>query len=124
MEETALHDHKDWVGNLLDRVQQLVVLDEPAQKEPADPQQRGLPSHLALIETELCDVSNPIETIEQGPEVDHCLLEHHKEQVSGLKSELTDVLHNIVTLDDDKFGLAGRISTISKAIFNMHLQMS
>ena len=77
---------------------------------------------MAFIEAELHDVSNAIEAIELGPELDHWLLEQHKEQISGLKTELTDIWHNIVTLDEDYFGVADKTSVIIKAIFSTRLQ--
>ena len=114
---------EDRVGSLEDRLQQLVLQDEPAQKEPTDPQQRGLYRRLTLIETELCDDSNAIQAMQPGPELDCCRLEQHEEQICGLKSELADVSHNMATLDKDDTGLADRKSAILKAIFNMHLQI-
>ena len=39
MEQAAFDDHKDRVGNLGDRLQQLVLQDKPVRKEPTDPQQ-------------------------------------------------------------------------------------
>ena len=53
----------------------MVLQDDPAQREPTDPQQRGLHRHLALIETKLRDVANAVEAMEPGPELDCCLLE-------------------------------------------------
>ena len=58
-----------------------------------------------------------------GPELDHCLLQQHEEQISGLKHDLTNVSPTIVTLDYDNTGLANRRYTISKVIFDMHLQI-
>ena len=56
-EQAAFDDHEDRVGNFGDCLQ-LVLQDEPARKEPTDPQQNGLHRRSALIETELLDVSN------------------------------------------------------------------
>ena len=98
MEQATFDDHKYKVGYLGDRLQ-LVLQDEPGRKESRDPQQKGLHRCLPLIETELRDVSNAVEAIIPGPELDHCLLEQHQEQISGVKSEVADVLHNIPTLD-------------------------
>ena len=64
---------------------------------------------LVLIETELCHIANAIEAIERGPELDCCLLEQHEEQISGPKSELIDVSHNIATLDKNETDLEDRI---------------
>ena len=122
MEQAAFDDHEDRVGNLGNRLQ-LVLQDEPTRKEPRDPQQKGVLRHLALIQTKMCVVSNAVEAIEPGPQLDHCLLEQHEEQISSLKSELADVLHNIATLDEDETGLEDRKSVISKVIFNMRLQI-
>ena len=66
---------KTGLENLGDCLQQLVLQDEPVQKEPTDPQQKGLHRHLALIETDLHDVSNAVEAMEPGPEMDRC---HHE----------------------------------------------
>ena len=60
LEQAAFDEHEDRVGNLGDRLQQLVLQDKPVGKKPTDPQQKGLHRHLALTETELCDVSNAL----------------------------------------------------------------
>ena len=75
-----------------------------------------------LTETELHDVANAVDAMEPGPELDCCLLEQREEQISGLKSELADVSHNIVALDKNDISLADRRSAISKAIFRTCLQ--
>ena len=123
MEQVAFDEHEDRVGNLVDRLQWLVLCDEPVWKEPTDSQQKGLLRRLALIETELCDVSNAPEALEPGPELDCCLLKQHEEQISGLKSELAAVLHNIITLKEDNSSLTERRSAISKIIFSTRLQI-
>ena len=84
MEQAAFDEHEDRVGNLGDRLQRLVLQDEPVRREPRDSQQKGLHRHLVLIETEVCAVSNTVEAMEPGPELDHCLLEQHEEQISSL----------------------------------------
>ena len=61
--------------------------------------------------------------MDPGPELDRCLVEHHKEQISGLKNEVTEVSHNIVTTHEDNSGRADKRSAISKAIFSTHLQI-
>ena len=91
LEQAVFNDHEDRVGNLGDHIKQLVLQDEPSRKQLTDPQQRGLHSHLALIETELRDVFNATKAMKSGPELDRCLLKQHEEQISGLKSELTEV---------------------------------
>ena len=55
--------------------------------------------------------------------MDRCLLDQHEEQISGLKSELTDVSCNIATLKEDETSLKDRRSAISKTIFNTCLQI-
>ena len=92
------------------------------RRTSTDPQ-RGLNRCLVLIETELRDLANAVEAIERGPELHRCLLEQHEEQISGLKSDLVDVLHKNATLDKDKTGLEDRRSAISKTIFNACLQI-
>ena len=88
-----------------------------------DPQERGLHRHLVLIEAELQDVSNTVEAMAPGSDLDHCLLEQHQHQQhqelnSGLTSDLMDVSHSIVTLDNDNSDQADKTSTISKVISN------
>ena len=123
MEQAVFDEHEDRVGSLGDCLQQLVLQGEPARREPTHPQRRGLQRRLTLIEPELCDVSNTVEAIKPGPELGRCLLEQHEEQISGVKSELADVAHNIATLDEDETGLEERRFVISKAIFNTCLQI-
>ena len=55
MEQAAFDDHEERVRNPGDCLQQLVLQDELARKEPTDPQQTGPQRRLVLIETELCD---------------------------------------------------------------------
>ena len=76
-----------------------------------------------LIETELFDISNTVEAMEPAPELYCCLLKQHEEQITGLKSEVADILHNIVTLNEDNTGVADRRFATSKAIFSTHLQI-
>ena len=83
----------------------MVLQDEPARKEQTDPQQKGVHRHLVLTETEVCDVSNVIEGTKPGPELDCCILKQHHEHINHLKRELTDVCHNIVTIDEVNFDL-------------------
>ena len=123
MEQAGFAEHKYRVGSLGDHLQQLVLQDEPVRREPTDSQQRGQHKRLMLIETELRDVSNSVEAMKMGPELDHFLLEQNEEQVSSLKRELADVSHDIATLDKDETGLAERRSAISKVIFNTCLQI-
>ena len=78
---------------------------------------------LTFIETELRDIANAVEAIERGPKLDRCLFEQHDEQISGLKSELTDVSRIVATLEEDKTGLKDRRTAISKTIFNMCLRI-
>ena len=78
---------------------------------------------MALIETELLDITKADEAMEPGSELDHCVLEQHAKQTSSLKRELPDVSYNIITLDEDNTGLADRRSSILKAIFSMPLQI-
>ena len=73
--------------SLGNHLQELVLQDEPVQREPTDPRRRGLHKRLTLIETELLDVSNAFEAMKPGPELDRCLLKQHEEQISGHKSE-------------------------------------
>ena len=123
MEQAAFYEHEDRVGSLGNYLQQLVLQDKSAWKEAAYPQQSGQHRHLTLIETELCGVSNTVQAMEPGPELDHCLLEQHEGQINGVKSELADISHSIVTLDEDDIGLEDRTFLIWKAIFNSHLQI-
>ena len=51
MEQAILDEHKGRIGKLGDRLQQLVLQDEPTQKEPTDPLQKGLHGRLTFIET-------------------------------------------------------------------------
>ena len=111
------------LANLGDRLQQLVLQEEPTQKEPTDPLQKGLHKRLIFKETKLRDIASTVEAIERGPELDRCLLKQHEEQISGLKSELTDVLHNIATLEEDETGLKDRRLAISQTIFNNCLRI-
>ena len=74
---------------------------------------------LALIETEVYVLSNVVEAMEPGPELDHCLLELHEQQINSLKSELTEGLYKIVSIEDDD-GLAETRFAISEVIFNTH----
>ena len=76
-----------------------------------------------LIEREMCDVANAVEAMEPGPELDRSLLEQHEEQISGLKTKLADVSHNIAIFDGDETSLADRRSSILKAIFSTCLQI-
>ena len=69
------------------------------------------------------DVSNAVEAMKPGPQLDRCLLEQHEKQIRSLKSKLADVLHKIATLDEDDTGLADRRFAISTAIFNTYLQI-
>ena len=64
----------------------MVLQDEPARKEPIGPQQKGVHRRLVLTEAELCDVSNDVEAIKPGPELDHCLLEQHQEKSAVSKA--------------------------------------
>ena len=121
-EQAATDDHKGKSGNLGDLIQQLVLQEEPVQKEPTDPKLRSLHRHLVIIEVELRDVSNTVKAMAPGPDLDRCLLKQHEEQIRGLKIDLTDVSHNIIILNEDDYVLAGKRSTVSKAIFNTHLQ--
>ena len=89
----------------------------------ADPIQKGLNRRQTLLDTELRDIAGAVEAMEKGPELHRCLLEQHEEQISGLKSELTDVSRIIATLEEDKTGLKDRRTAISKAIFNTCLQI-
>ena len=73
MEQAVLDEHEDRVGDLDDRLQQLVRQDQPTQREPTDLLQKGLHGRLTFIETELRDVSNAVEAMEPGPELDRCL---------------------------------------------------
>ena len=98
-----------------------VVEDEPMRRTSTDPQ-KDLSRRLVLIETEMRDIANAVGAIGRGPELDRCLLEQHEEQISGLKSELTDISRDIATLDKDETGLEDRRSAISKTIFNTCLQ--
>ena len=91
MEQAIFDECKDRIGEFGDCLQQLVLQDEPTQKEPTDLLQKGLHGCLTFIETELRDIANAVEAMERGPELDCCLLEQHDEQNSGLKSELIDV---------------------------------
>ena len=119
MEQAIFDEHEDTIGDLGNRLQQLVLQDEPTQKELTYPLQKGLHVRLTFIDTELRDIASAVETIERGPELDHFLLEQHEEQLSGLKSELSDVSRKIATLEEDETGLKDRRSAISKT---MHLQ--
>ena len=76
-----------------------------------------------LIEAELQDITNPVEAMEPRLKLDHCLLEEYEEQISGLKSNLTDVSHSIINFNNDNSGLANKTSAISKVIFNTCLQI-
>ena len=61
------------------------------------------------MDTELRDIASAVEAIERGLELDCCLPEQHQEQISGLRSELTDVLHDIATLEEDETGLKAEL---------------
>ena len=121
-EQAAMDEHEDRVRNLGDRLLQLVLQEEPGQKELTDPQPRGLHRCLALI-IELRDISEAVETLAADPGLYHCLLKQYEEQISSLKLDFMEVSHRILMIDDGNPSLADKRSVISKAIFNTHLQI-
>ena len=58
-----------------------------------------------------------------GPDFNHCLLKQYEELISGLKIDLTKVMHSTLMINDDNSDLADKRSTISKAVFITHLQI-
>ena len=82
-------------------------------KELMHLQQRGLHQDLALIEEELWDISTTVETIALGPDLDRYLFKQYEEQICGLKIDLTNVSHSILTIDNDNSSLMDKRSTIA-----------
>ena len=121
-EQAALDDHEDKIEQLADRLRQLVTMTEETSAPPLD---RTLPiqRQLRRLESRLRDIGGTLDTVAPGPNFDRCLVQQIGEQVSGLKSELTDTSRGITMLIEDRPDLTELENNLDKAIFNISLRI-
>ncbi len=116
-EQAILDENDDRISNLTMRVQRLVS-SSPSSTSPLST--RPDPSHclskrLSHLDKELQTIVHAVESIGPDSEIDSCLLKQYEEQLSGLKTELTSISRDILSLTIDDDGLSteqGRLSTI------------
>ncbi len=116
-EQAILDENDDRISNPTIRVQRLVS-STPSTTSPLstrlDPSQ-CLSKRLSHLDKELLIIVCAVESIGPESEIDSCLLKQYEEQLSGLKTELTSISRDILSLavDDDSLSVEqGRLSPI------------
>ena len=82
-----------------------------------------LHKRLQHMECNLRKVANGVSSAAEQPDVNHCLLEHYGEKVSGFKLKVFDISCSILSLDGDVSELTDYEASISQLIFDMCLQI-
>ena len=121
-EQADLDDHDDRVTDLLRRLTHLATPEDRAEKAKFDPRQ-CLQRRLSHLEANLRKVSNAVSAAAEKTEVDRCLLEQYDEQQNGFKLELYDISRGILSMDGDVSELSDHEARLSKAIFDVCLQI-
>ena len=75
------------------------------------------------LESSLRSAKQAVEPLTLGPDLDACLVQHLKEQVGHLRAELPNVVHDIVSMEQEDKGLLEQDSNLDKAISDLSLQI-
>ena len=106
-EQVILDETDDQVVCLIIRLHRLTSSVPTTPPPPATESNHGrrLSRRSTHLDKELRMILLSVESISPGAEVDSCLLLQYEEQLSGLKTELTSLSHDLLSLDEDDSAL-------------------
>ena len=119
MEQSALDEHDNKVADLAVCLQQLASetsatpLSSVSELDP----HRCLHKRLGRLENDLQLVASGVESISSDSEVDTYLLRQYEEQLSGIKTELMSISHDILALDHEQD------TKLNQAVFDVRLRI-
>ena len=121
-EQVILDEHEEKISNILDRLYVLLNPTKPTTGVFDDPHHH-IDKRLSHVDNGLARISDELRVVKPGPDMDRCLLEQLKEQLSGLKLELFDVSQSILALTENTTVQTEEETRISKGIFDAHLNI-
>ena len=83
----------------------------------------NLSRQLNYLDKKLRAILREVESIPSDREIDTCLLLQHEEQLSSLSTELTNVLHELLSLEEDDSAPLEQQSQLSQMLFDIHLKV-
>ena len=125
MEEQAkLDDHEDRVTNLMSRLLKLSVEEEKFQIPlPGKPEaNKRVIKWLCCIQKNMKSLNTEVESMSEEGEFDKYALQGDGMQVHSLKAELTDVTHEILSLEEGEALLEDR-STLKGSLFKLKIMI-
>ena len=124
-EQAILDENDDKIAALIVRLQQMVSSSSsttPSLGGESNPARR-LSKQLNHLDKELQAVRCAVESISPDVEIDSCLLLQYEEQLSSLKTALTSMSHDSLSLDDEDDALAERQTRLSQVLFDGRLKI-
>ena len=75
------------------------------------------------IESKLHAIAVVTGPMAKGPKPDNCLFRQYEEQITGFKSELTDISCSVISMKDGDKNLSGREIALDRKIFDVCLRI-
>ena len=123
-EQAVLDEHADKVTDYMDRLQQLLPLPEKASHKVSGKYiAEGLFKRLRYIVRELTSLNDSADSVASGPSIDACLLRQLRRRVNSIDTELVDVAHKILSLDEGEEELMEERSKVRKILLEVDLKI-
>ena len=125
-EQLTLDENDDKGAHLTVRLQRLV--SRPLMSTKPSPSLESGPRHclsrqLSCLDKELRATLHAVGSIPSDWEVDGCLLLQYEEQLSDLNPELMNVLHQLLSLEQDDSALSEQQMQLSQILFDVRLKI-
>ena len=126
-EQRTLDEIDDKVACLVVRLQRLVSRSSAVTTLPSpfieSKTGRHLSRRLNHLDKGLQTILDAVESIPPDGEVDACLLHQYEEQLSDLNTELANVLHELLSHEEDDSTLSEQQTRLSQTLFDVRLKI-
>ena len=121
-EQAILDDHENRMNETMDHLTQLshsksstIVVAPPIGLETAAEPSWLSRKRLQCLESSLSSVKATVESLTLGPDLDAYLIQHLQEQVGALRTELSNVARDILSMEHEDRDLLEHKSNLDKA---------